>query len=1027
MSNKCAALTIVSRNYLSFARTVAESYLRHHPGHQFFIVLVDRSEGLVPKRLECGAQVLELEEICVPDLDRLVYRYSVMELNTAVKPFALSHLFKVGGFDTLLYLDPDIWVFQPMTEVHEALAREDVSVVLVPHVRRPYFDAGSPSDVRILQSGTYNLGFIGLRRGDSATALLQWWMTKLYSDCVVDIPNGLFVDQKWIDLVPGLFADHAILHHPGYNAAYWNLHERPVSRHPDGWRVGGMPLVFFHFSGYSPYSPHQLSKHQDRLDLRDLPALKALTDAYARELLRNGHAESSEWPYAFATLPNGVRLPMDLVRDVMQWAIHAGVDTPSPLAEPDAFCEFLMSRDVLPQQPGVALLHHFLLRRRSDVAQAFPAAWHDSWNPEFRKWIDGSGVQEENLADLLPFEQRRAISDHVADAFHRLREAERADVWEHFSGMWRSDDEFQRFADWFTDYGIDEMGFEGAHTAALKSAKQALTRILHVYFLRGDVQVAFPALWEPSEQSAFVAWLRQHRHQLDLQQGDVSLFAEFLAAERELVEKMRFLYEHFGSTRKSSVSLYNVDEQRYLKRIRLTTRSVVDWLVGERTVRPIDHFVGYFGRNWSALDDGAPEALPGVPAKTSFEFVRSIRDARDRKDQDTPSVNFAGFLTAPTGMGESARSMRLTLAHAGVKTTPMVLPHPRSSGANLPNTPCLFGWPDATADLGITVANADSSAVLESFLPTSFWCRHNVGYWVWETEELPAKFRRSISRFDQIWTPSRHSASAIRGTVDRPVHVLPHALDFKSLDRARGDRRRFGLPDGTLFGFVFDPESVLERKNVAGLVEVFERAFRADDNCYLALRVNGRTRGVFDYEMIKAASRSGRVIFVEGTKERDVANDFLASLDCYVSLHRAEGFGLTCAEAMALGLPVIATGYSGNLEFMDGDNSVLVPASVIETERAFGPYPAGTRWGAPDTDHAVAALRKMRDERYRRFVGAHARASVRAKLDPAALGARARQLIHDAISLERTPPRVVERTLSVVRDRQALDSSRPGA
>ena len=131
-----------------------------------------------------------------------------------------------------------------------------------------------------------------------------------------------------------------------------------------------------------------------------------------------------------------------------------------------------------------------------------------------------------------------------------------------------------------------------------------------------------------------------------------------------------------------------------------------------------------------------------------------------------------------------------------------------------------------------------------------------------------------------------------------------------------------------LYGFMFDPKSVLERKNVKGLVDAFRAAVRPGDNAALVLKSSDRVGYSFDYEMVKAEADGETVIFIEQSLDRASTYAFIKSLDAYISLHRSEGFGLTCAEAMAAGIPTIATGYSGNLEFMTAQNSLLVPAST---------------------------------------------------------------------------------------------------
>lgn len=275
-----------------------------------------------------------------------------------------------------------------------------------------------------------------------------------------------------------------------------------------------------------------------------------------------------------------------------------------------------------------------------------------------------------------------------------------------------------------------------------------------------------------------------------------------------------------------------------------------------------------------------------------------------------------------------------------------------------------------------------------------YWAVKNVGYWVWETEELPPTLQKYEKFFDEIWTPSDYSAEGIRHTISRPVKVLPHTLDFAAIDKAASNRSLFGLPEsGILFGFIFDPHSVLERKNLMGVVRAFRKAFRDDDNCYLVLKVNGRCAGAYDYEMVRAQADWSRILFVEETYSREETYNFMKSLDVYVSLHRSEGFGLTCAEAMAMGLPVVASKYSGNLEFMRDDNSLLVPTKVIETDRPYGPYPAGTRWGDPDVEVAATMLRSLIERDRRVDVGSRGAESVRQLLSQEAVSASAKSMI----------------------------------
>lgn len=979
--SKHAAITIASKNYISLAISLATSYKRHHPNNDFIIILVDQSNNMVPKKFECGAEVIEITELPIPDIAHFIYRYSIMELNTAVKPYALSHLFSSRKYETLLYLDPDIYVFRPLEEVYEAL--NEASIVLTPHMRSPIFDDCFPNETAILQSGTYNLGFIGLRNGSTSIELLDWWMSKLYKDCIVDIPNGLFVDQKWIDLVPGFFPDHRIIYSPAYNAAYWNLHERKIKLIDATWYANDTPLAFFHFSGYSPFSPTQLSKHQNRHQLDGQAELKRLVTEYRDILISNFYAKTTEWPYAFHTLPNGVELPLRMINAILQWATRNKVPTPNPLNEPDNFCKFLMSKGVSLEHPECVLLYEFILKCRPDVRSAYPMAITDNEDSGFRGWINHSGKSEGYVGGLLKFEEPAQIFDYVGDIFSRLRSTTppRTDVFNAFNKMWKEKKIFSSFVNWVKTYGVKELDFSLEHAEKLALAAPGVFKILNIYFLRADLQNHFPSLYEPTEIFSFCNHLKLERYIIDLSLEEISLFSEFATHERDLVEKMRLMYAHNGKTNSQAINLYSVEEHCQKKRIRLCPSKLLNWLAGDDFFSPIDHFNSRFPDKAPDIDDYSKTYISGLSPDKNYHFVEKIRNSLTSPKSIEIAINFAGYLNVPTGMGEAARSVYSSLQQKDLETSTFCIPNPRAFSSQIPSTPFLFGWPKSRADISITVANADTKPILETILPKDFWAKKNVAYWLWETEELPQKFKSSALGFDEIWTSSEYAALAIKKTTNLPVKVVPLALDLENIDRAQSDRAKFGLPaTGTLFGFNFDPQSVLERKNLRGLVAAFKKAFDEQNDCYLILKANGKTQDAFEYERIRAEAKSQKIIFFESTLSRRDSFDFMKSLDVYVSLHRSEGFGLTCAEAMALGKPVIASNYSGNLDFMNTSNSILITTKVIETKRSFGPYPVGTRWGDPDISEAAQAMKTMLNSELRNDLGKVAAASIRKTL-----------------------------------------------
>jgi len=278
--------TIVASNYLAYARCLAKSFLSHHPDGKVFALVVDNPGGGPPDDSE-PFTVVPVIDIREPGLSDLARRYTVVELCTAVKPFFLQHLFEKYGFEKLCYFDPDIWFYDRIDELFALL--DEADFVLLPHILDFLDDGFIPDELRILQVGAYNLGFLGLARRDKCERFLTWWKGKLLKYCRIELDRGLFVDQRWMDLVPSLFAKVYIHRDPSCDVAYWNLSHRFVTRDGGRYLVNGVPLKFFHFSGLEPENMGHISRHQTRFTLDQRPELKPLFEAYCRELASAGY------------------------------------------------------------------------------------------------------------------------------------------------------------------------------------------------------------------------------------------------------------------------------------------------------------------------------------------------------------------------------------------------------------------------------------------------------------------------------------------------------------------------------------------------------------------------------------------------------------------------------------------------------------------------------------------------------------------------------------------------------------------
>jgi glycosyltransferase involved in cell wall biosynthesis len=229
--------------------------------------------------------------------------------------------------------------------------------------------------------------------------------------------------------------------------------------------------------------------------------------------------------------------------------------------------------------------------------------------------------------------------------------------------------------------------------------------------------------------------------------------------------------------------------------------------------------------------------------------------------------------------------------------------------------------------------------------------------WYWEVDRLPEEWRPELAWASEVWAPTKFLAETYRKYVKVPV--VPMLPGVALPEFARLQRRFFDLPDGKhLVLFSFDMGSVMERKNPVGLIEAYRRAFRKDDRVHLCIKVS---RGEFhptDLAKLKHACREVGASLLDRVLVREEALALMACADCYASLHRAEGFGLGMAESMLLETPTIGTAYSGNLDFMNRENSFLVNATPTLIDNV-PPYPPGSLWAAPDLDHAAALLRHI--------------------------------------------------------------------
>jgi glycosyltransferase involved in cell wall biosynthesis/SAM-dependent methyltransferase len=329
---------------------------------------------------------------------------------------------------------------------------------------------------------------------------------------------------------------------------------------------------------------------------------------------------------------------------------------------------------------------------------------------------------------------------------------------------------------------------------------------------------------------------------------------------------------------------------------------------------------------------------------------------RPAVDSSLPAVHAVGYFRAELGMGEYGRHLVEAVRAAGssVSTTTWTETISRQQHA----------FEDAEAEqsapVNLLVVNADQTPVLAQAVgPDFFTSRYTIGAWAWETEDFPAAFDEAFSWVDEVWAISSFTRDAIAQRTDKPVFSVPPPLPIPAVDPSIS-RADLGLPDGYLFLFSFDFLSVPKRKNAQAVVRAFTDAFVPGEGPILVIKsINGDRQRDAQAELRMATGSRQDILLLEDYLNFAERTALMAHADCYVSLHRSEGLGLTMAESMALGKPVIATAYSGNMEFMDEHNSFLVPYDRVAVGAGAEPYAASSTWADPRLAVASSLMREV--------------------------------------------------------------------
>jgi glycosyltransferase involved in cell wall biosynthesis len=365
-----------------------------------------------------------------------------------------------------------------------------------------------------------------------------------------------------------------------------------------------------------------------------------------------------------------------------------------------------------------------------------------------------------------------------------------------------------------------------------------------------------------------------------------------------------------------------------------------------------------------------------------FDVSRMLAPLPDENPRGGFPIGIAGLFSTASGVGEGARLAYASLEAAGLAPTAFDL-SPAFGQVELGE---VARRRPVTPGAGSLIVHHNAP-----YLPHALWAlgrarvrgRRIIGYWAWELPRLPDGWQASMRYLHEIWVPSTFTRDAVAAATSKPVHVVRHPLQpTTATPKMRG---KFGLPEQALVVLnVFHLGSAFARKNPLAAVAAFRKAFGERADRVLAIKLIDNGAAGARRELNAAIAGAGNIRLIEGMlPEADMAG-LMAAADIVISLHRSEGFGLVPAQAMALGKPVIATGWSGNLDFMNKNNSALVSYSLIPVRDPEGAFQGGDqKWADANVDEAAEWLRRLAgDADLRARLGTAAAKDVAAQLSP---------------------------------------------
>jgi glycosyltransferase involved in cell wall biosynthesis len=567
------------------------------------------------------------------------------------------------------------------------------------------------------------------------------------------------------------------------------------------------------------------------------------------------------------------------------------------------------------------------------------------------------------------------------------------------------------FATWLRAEGGKQFGLPPNSGEYLERlfADDPAARVRQLYFWRDDLRAAFPLGLLPPGRRGLAAWLlRRGRTESDLRLEEIWWFLLSCAEDpaAELVRSYLFT-PAWQQAHPCGLTIFG-------------NASFAAWLAEQYSI-PLDSSGWLNPASWStnfgpaeqvrlaylareewraahphALEDepcaqalldwlAAPEA--GLPATARDWCAARALDATATA-LVTAGANVLGHFCYPSGLRASVEAMSTALEAAGcpvcrrdMRTEQTDDPHHTDyCGLEVHDITIIHAQPEPF------FADAYRRADLAERTPRTY----RIAYWYWELDKVPSWWAEKARVVDEIWAATNFITDTLRRIGAAPVRTMFPGVQIPSFTRRPREALGLAGTEGRfVFLFSFHMASIMERKNPLAVMQSFRQAFRSDEPVELVIKTTSSNRHAAQMAELQAAAADARITIMDRVLAPDETLSLMDSCDAYVSLHRSEGLGLTMAEAMLLGKPVIATRYSGNLDFMDDENSLLVDYKLIQLDRPVPPYDASAYWADPSVDHAARLMRRVYENPdWAAELGAKAQFDARTRLSVEAAGQR---------------------------------------